>query len=73
MARNCSVDHQKGNLPAELKKLPESQAGQYRHKCAACAYELGVQHGLRQAGSASKQARKLLAKVQQLAKVQHVH
>lgn len=28
-----------------LRALPESQAGDQRHRCAACAYELGLAEG----------------------------
>jgi hypothetical protein len=37
----CSKDHS-GDVPASLNSLPRSQAKSHgRHKCAACAYELG--------------------------------
>jgi len=31
-----------------LEDLPISQAGTGRHKCAQCAYEAGIQEGIRQ-------------------------
>jgi hypothetical protein len=43
----CSTDHI-GSVPAKkLGGLPESQASAWRHKCAACAYELGFKEGQR--------------------------
>jgi hypothetical protein len=36
----CEKDHS-GDLPSEFNDLPESQAAKWRHRCAACAYELG--------------------------------
>lgn len=47
MSKVCTVDHLKGGIPSELKGLPESQSGPWRHKCPACAYELGLKHGIR--------------------------
>lgn len=41
MAKTCSIDHGGGKMPAAFNNLPESQAGVGRHKCPACAYELG--------------------------------
>ena len=40
-----------GNQAARdiLDKLPDSQAGTGRHKCAVCAYEAGVLEGVRRA------------------------
>lgn len=40
----CNRDHS-GSLPASFNQLPESQGGVGRHKCAACAYELGRAEG----------------------------
>lgn len=40
----CDKDHS-GDLPAEFKRLPESQAARWRHRCAGCAYDLGRRHG----------------------------
>ena len=37
-----------------LDDLPESQAGTGRHKCAVCAYEAGIQEGLRRGSEATK-------------------
>lgn len=37
----CSKEHPAGSLPATFNSLPQSQAKAGRHKCAACAYELG--------------------------------
>lgn len=45
----CSVDHV-GKVPAQkIAGLPESQAGAFRHRCAACAYQLGYEEGLQAA------------------------
>jgi hypothetical protein len=45
---NCEKNHE-GNIPAKIANLPESQAGAWRHRCAACAYEVGVADGLKAA------------------------
>jgi hypothetical protein len=45
--RNCEKSHE-GNVPTgRLSHLAESQAGPWRHRCAACAYEMGVADGLK--------------------------
>ena len=31
-----------------LRDLPDDQSGSGRHKCAGCAYELGIKDGLNQ-------------------------
>ena len=47
--QTCTIDHE-AKVPAKaIAALPESQAGSFRHRCAACAYQLGVEHGLRTA------------------------
>jgi hypothetical protein len=33
----------------KLTDLPVSQAGPLRHRCAACAYEMGKRDGMREA------------------------
>jgi hypothetical protein len=44
----CSKEH--ADIPTpRLKKLHTRQAGPLRHRCAACAYEMGVRDGIRQA------------------------
>lgn len=41
---NCKHDKQ---APKDvLRALPESQAGEGRHKCAVCAYDAGYKDGL---------------------------
>jgi hypothetical protein len=44
----CACDHM-GEVPDALKNLPESQAGPWRHRCAACAYLAGVRDGKKEA------------------------
>ena len=38
----CTSEHR--YLP-DLEGLPDSQAGDGRHRCAGCAYEQGYDHG----------------------------
>jgi len=59
-------DHD-GVVPlARLARLPESQAGEGRHKCAACAYEAGYEDGIKFGRlSMEKRIRSLIARVQQ--------
>lgn len=40
----CRKDH--SSIQAQMMQLREDQSGVGRHKCAACAYELGFSHGL---------------------------
>jgi hypothetical protein len=47
-AHICSTDHE-GSVPKKISNLPESQAGPQRHRCAACAYEMGFKDGKAQA------------------------
>jgi len=47
----CDRDHAGEMKDEELKAvedLPQSQAGAGRHRCALCAYLLGLQHGKEQ-------------------------
>jgi hypothetical protein len=44
-----SCKHQRQAPREVLDRLPDSQAGTGRHKCAVCAYEAGIQEGLRRA------------------------
>ena len=44
MNKDCTKDH--SDIQHIMKELPVSQKGLERHKCAACAYELGYKHGL---------------------------
>lgn len=39
----CEIDHA-GDIPADIGRMQESQAGFWRHKCAGCAYLLGRRH-----------------------------
>lgn len=41
----CKKQHRKAEI---LASLPESQAGEGRHKCAGCAYEQGHEDGFNQ-------------------------
>lgn len=47
----CNKDHSK--LERKMLSLPTDQGGVGRHKCAACAYEAGVQAGYNLDGSLS--------------------
>lgn len=44
-----SCKHKKQAPRDVLDSLPTAQAGTGRHKCAVCAYEAGIQEGLRRA------------------------
>jgi len=45
MVHTCTKDHT-GEMPQEvIDKLPESQSAPLRHRCAACAYLIGLEHG----------------------------
>jgi hypothetical protein len=39
----CEKDH--SNIQAIMENMPKDQGGKGRHKCAACAYELGFKAG----------------------------
>lgn len=39
----CKKDHSK--IQSIMGRLPEDQGGKGRHKCAACAYDLGFNAG----------------------------
>ena len=43
MNKDCNKDH--SAIQHIIKELPISQKGLERHKCAACAYEIGYEHG----------------------------
>lgn len=43
MACNCNKDH--SAIQSIMAELPIDQGGKGRHKCAACAYEIGFQMG----------------------------
>ena len=47
MNNTCDREHSQLRESPVWGGLVESQAGPWRHKCAACAYELGVEEGLR--------------------------
>lgn len=59
----CNVQHE---LPAEFARLPESQAGKGRHKCAGCAYDLGRQHASEAEERLRERVRALTARVKEL-------
>ena len=42
----CQENHRYNPV---LESLPDDQSGSGRHKCAGCAYELGIKDGLNQA------------------------
>lgn len=45
--QTCTESHE-GKIPTErIAALPESQAGPGRHRCAACAYQLGIKDAIR--------------------------
>lgn len=49
MKEICDHDHVTKMTDPELKAiedLPKSRAGTGRHRCACCAYLLGLKHGL---------------------------
>lgn len=68
MAKTCSMDHGGGKLPASFKDLPESQAGVGRHKCPACAYELGRSEATAAEERLRERVRVLQAEVAELKK-----
>ena len=39
-----------------LNSLPDGQAGTGRHKCVVCAYETGIEEGLRRAAIQQKES-----------------
>jgi len=42
----CTHNHEETpSLEADLRDLPKSQRGHWRHACAACAYEAGLAAG----------------------------
>jgi hypothetical protein len=45
MPLTCTKAHNEERMANELSALRESQSKVWRHKCAACAYEKGVEHG----------------------------
>ena len=45
----CERDHPLAETGVSWRDMLDSQRGDWRHKCAACAYELGYQHALRDA------------------------
>lgn len=68
MAKTCSIEHGGGKLPAAFKDLPESQAGVGRHKCPACAYELGRSEATAAEERLRSRVRELEAEVARLRK-----
>lgn len=62
----CTKEHPEGDLSAAFRALPESQGKSGRHKCAACAYELGRQEGGVAEDRLRKRVQQLLAEVDQL-------
>lgn len=66
MPKICSTDHTGGSLPASFGNLPESQGGVGRHKCAACAYELGRNEAAAAEERLRERLRELKARVKEL-------
>ena len=61
----CPKDH--GNVPKkEIEKLATSQAADGRHRCAACAYELGRTDATGAEERLREQVRGLVAEVDAL-------
>jgi len=50
----CKIDHS-GRVPKKIADLPESQAGHWRHRCAACAYEAGLADGERRGAAKTRE------------------
>jgi hypothetical protein len=63
----CS-GHPAGDIPNEIRHLPESQAGHWRHKCAACAYLLGRRDAATTEENLRKRVRELTEQVRMLQK-----
>ncbi len=59
----CSIDHE---LPADVSRLPESQAGKGRHICVGCAYDLGRRHAAEAEERLRERVRTLAARVKEL-------
>jgi hypothetical protein len=46
-SKTCDKEHT-GKVPMRrIADLPESQAGAWRHRCAACAYQMGFEDAIR--------------------------
>ena len=45
MPRTCNRPHDQERMERELASIRASQSKEWRHKCAACAYEKGVEYG----------------------------
>jgi hypothetical protein len=54
---NCPLDH--SDLHSIMAKIDEKQAGEYRHICAGCAFELGKLHKKQKRNSAPKTIKNL--------------
>lgn len=67
MTKTICFAHRRPDPETELavEGLPDSQAGAQRHRCAACAYELGVRVGIARA------TQRLQAIVAQVANGEH--
>lgn len=44
--KGCTHDHSNDLDARRLAELPESQGGPGRHRCASCAYAMGVRDGI---------------------------
>ncbi|HZX94405.1 MAG TPA: hypothetical protein VFE90_07800 [Myxococcales bacterium] len=64
MASTCQKGHE--DLPSSFDRLPESQGGKGRHKCAACAYEAGRSEATQAEERLRKRVRELDARVKEL-------
>lgn len=45
MPLQCTKSHDEQRMETALAGIRESQASAWRHACAACAYERGVEYG----------------------------
>ena len=63
-AVSCQKEH--ADLPKSFDALSESQGGKGRHKCAACAYELGRTEATEAEERLRKRVRELDARVKEL-------
>jgi hypothetical protein len=62
--RTCQHAHE--DLPKSFDGLLESQGGKGRHKCAACAYDLGRKESADAEERLRKRVRELDARVKEL-------
>lgn len=57
--KTCTLSHD-GDVPAKvIRDLPASQAGEHRHRCAACAYLAGKRDAQQSIANLRKRIRDL--------------